>query len=97
MCPLRSVLSTSRFLTLDFRTEKKTREMTICHIMRCVRAMPLVKSQLGMVYNLLGAVSEKLDIVSQGGVGVDLLKMLDKFPSTKVGLLYPFSIQGLQI
>ena len=59
--------------------------------------MPLFKSQLGMIWNLLGAVSGKPDIVSCRGVGVDVLRTLDKKSSCKVGLQYPFSVHESQV
>ena len=53
-------------------------------ITRCGSDMPLVKSQLGMVFKLLGAVSENPGNVSCGGVGIDVLKFSDKMPSIKI-------------
>ena len=102
-----SVLSRTIFMSLEFWTERKTTGMSIrlwegsplvnlC-IMRRGSDLPLIKSQIRMISNLLGAVSEKLDIVCCGGVGVDVLKTLDKMPTTKVGLQCPFSIYGLQV
>ena len=57
----------------------------------------MINSQVGKLAILLGAVSEKRDIMSCGGVGVDMLKTLDKMPSSEVGLQYPFSIHELQV
>ena len=93
-------------MSLEFRIEKKARGMGISlwegsqlvdvYIMRCGRYMPLINSQLGMILNLLGVVSEKPNIVSCGDSGVDVLKTLDKMPSSKVCLQYLFSIHELQ-
>ena len=86
---------------MKLRTENKTSVMSfrlwegsqledVC-IMRCGKDMPMIKSQLGMISILLGAVSEKPEIVSCGGVGgVDVLKTLDKMLSSKVGLAVSF-------
>ena len=69
--------------------------MDVC-IMRCGRGMSLIKSQLGMIPNLLVVVSKKPDIVSCGGAPVDVLKPLDKMSSSKIGLQYLFNIHELQ-
>ena len=103
----RSVPSISGFILLEYKTEKKTRELNIplwdksqsvdvC-IMKFGSGMPLIRSQLVMVAKLLGAVSEKPDIVSCGVVGVDMLKTLDKMPSSKIGLQYPLSVHDVQV
>ena len=65
--------------------------------MRCGRDMLPVKRQLGMVAKSLGAVSENPDNDNCAGVGVDILKTLDRMPSSQVGLQYPFSIQALPV
>ena len=107
MCHLRKVLSRSKFMSVEFRTEKKTRGMRVrlregsqlvdvC-IMRCGRDMPLIKSQLGMISNVLEAVPEKPDMVTCGGDGVVVLKTSDRLPSGNVGLQYPFRIHELQV
>ena len=65
--------------------------------MGCGWDMLLVKSQIGMVSKVLGAISEKPEIVSCGSVGLDVFKTLDKMPSAEVGLQYPFSNHALQV
>ena len=44
-----------------------------------------------------GAVSENPDIVTCRGVGVDVLKTLDKMPSSKFGLQYTLGNHKLQV
>ena len=65
--------------------------------MRCGKDMPLIKSQLGLMSKLLVAGSQKPEIVSCGGVGVVVLKTLDKMLSSKFGLHHPFSIYALHV
>ena len=97
--------SRSWFMSLEFKIDRKTTGFIIrlwkgsqfvkmC-VMRCGRGMPLAKSHLGTIANLLGTVFEKPGFVSCECVGVDVLKPLEKMPSSKVCLQYHFSIHGL--
>ena len=75
---------------------KGSQLVDVC-LMWCGRDVPVVKSWLGLVLKFLGATFTTLDIVSCGGVSVDVLEVLEKFYARRVGYHYPYTIHILQI
>ena len=61
------------------------------------RDAPSVKNRLSMIAQFLEAVSRVPEIISCGGVGVDVMKTLDSCPSTKVSIHYPFDVKSLNL
>ena len=51
-----------------------------------------MESQLSMIVQFLGVVSGSAEIVNCVGVGVEIIKSLDKFPNSNVGVHYLFDI-----
>ena len=60
------------------------------------RDASVVKSQLSMIAQFPSVVSSSPEIVSCGGVGVDVIKILDMSSSSKNGVHYPFHLKRLK-
>ena len=87
--------SDRRKLGISFCEGKVLITMTISH---CGRDVLSVKSSVLLCSQVLGAVSlEPTIICCAGGGSADFIKALDKPPSQKAGLQYPFSLLQLQI
>ena len=57
-------------------------------MLQCDHGAPVVMSW--MIAQFLGVVSRCPKIFTCGGVGVDVIEILDKSPSSGVGVHYPF-------
>ena len=68
--------------------------MTIAH---CGRDVPVVKSNVLFSSQLLSAVSTEPRIICCGGSSLEFIKALDKAPSQKAGIQYPFSLSAMHI
>ena len=64
-------------------------------IVHCCRDVPSVKSNVLLSSELLSAMSTKPRIVCCGGSSLELIKVLDKAPSQKAGIQYPFNLSPL--
>ena len=65
--------------------------------MRCVEVLSEVKSHLIWIAFLLGAITEKLETPCCGVVGVDVFKILDKKPASKIEWHCILNIHRLQL
>ena len=83
-----------RSLSLCFWEGKKLVMMALTH---CSRDVPVVKSSVSMVGQLLSVVSTDPTIVCCGGVDSDFIKSLDIDPTRKAGVQYPFSLSPVQV
>ena len=61
------------------------------------RDSTVVKSRLSMIIVFLGVVSRTPGRISCGGVGVDVIKTLERCPNGKVGVHYPFDFKHLHV
>ena len=68
--------------------------MTIAH---CGRDVPVVKINVLLISQLLSAVSTEPRNFCRGGSSLEFIKALDKAPSQKGGILYPFSLSPMHI
>ena len=96
------LLSKTNFVSFEIETAQKSREMSVrlwednrlvdvC-FMECRRGVSSAKNQFRKAAKILDAVLEKHDIVYCGGVNVDVLKTLDKNPSSKNGLFFSLTV-----
>ena len=83
-----------RGLSMSFREGKELITMTIAH---CCRDVPVVKSGVLLSSQSLSAVSTEPRIISCGGSSLEFIKALDKAPSQKAGIQYPFSLSSVHI
>ena len=79
---------------MSFWEGKELVTMAIAH---CGRDVPVVKSNVLMISQLLSAVSTEPRIICCGGSSLEFIKALDKAPSQKAGIQYPISLSPLQI
>ena len=63
----------------------------------CGRDVPVVKGNVAMVGQLLSVVSTDPTIVCCGGADSDFNKALEKDPTRKAGVQYPFSLNPVQV
>ena len=63
----------------------------------CGRDVPVVKGNVSMVGQLLSVVSKGPTIVCCGGADSDFIKALDKDPTRKAGVQYPFCLSPVQV
>ena len=68
--------------------------MTIAH---CGRDVPVAKSNVVLSSQLLSAVSTEPRFICCGGSSLEFIKALDKAPSQKAGIQYPFSLSPMHI
>ena len=68
--------------------------MTIAH---CGRDVPVMKSIVLLSSQLLSALSTEPRIVCCGGSSLVFIKALDKAPSQKDGIQYPFSLSPMVV
>ena len=80
---------TRRNLSMSFSEDKELVTMTIAH---CGRDVPDVKSNVLLSSQLLSAVSTEPRIICCGVSSLEFIKALDKAPSQKTGIQYPFSL-----
>ena len=58
----------------------------------CGRFVPAVKSNVLLSSQLLSALSTEIRIICCGGSRLEFVKALDKAPSSKSGIQYPFGL-----
>ena len=63
----------------------------------CSRDVPVVKGNVSMVGQLLSAVSTDPTIVCCGGADSNFIKALDRDPTRKAGVQYPFCLIPVQV
>ena len=61
------------------------------------RDVPVVKGNVSLIGQLLIVVSAHPTIVCYGGADNDLIKALDRDPTRKVGVQYPFNLNPVQV
>ena len=86
--------SVRRKLSINFWKGKDLVTMTIA---QCGRDVPSVKSSVLLCSQLLSAISLEPTIICCGGGSANFIKSLDKAPSQKVGIQYPFNLLPLQV
>ena len=85
---------TRRILSMTFWEGKEIVTMIIAH---CGRYVAVVKCNVLLSSQLLSAVSTEPRIICCGGSNLEFIKALDKAPSQKAGIQYPFSLSPLNI
>ena len=68
--------------------------MTVAH---CGRDVPSVKSSVLLCSQVSSAVSLEPNIICRVGGSAEFVKALDKAPSQKAGMEYPFNLLALQV
>ena len=86
--------TTRRNLSVSFWEGKELVTITIAH---CGRDVPVVKSNVLLSSQLLSAISTEPRIICCGGSSLDFIKALDKTPSQKAGVQYPFSLSPMHV
>ena len=87
-------LAVRRSLSLCFWEGKNLVMMVLTH---CSRVVPVVKGNVSMVGQLLSVVSTNPTIVCCGGADSDFIKALDRDPTRKAGVQYPFCLSPVQV
>ena len=100
------VLEREKVYSLEFTTTSVRRKLSISFwegkdlvtmtIVECGRDVPSVKSSVLLCSQLLSAISLELKIICCGGGSADFIKSLDKAPSQKAGIQFPFNLLPLQ-
>ena len=86
--------TTRRNLSMTFWEGKELVTMTIA---QCGRDVRVVKSNVLLSSQLLSAVSTEPRIICCGGSSLEFTKTLDRAPSQKAGIQYPFSLSPMHI
>ena len=86
--------SSRRGLRISFWEGKELISMTIAH---CGRDVPFVKSSVLLCSQVLSVVSLEPTIICCACGSADFIKALDKAPSRKGGIQYPFNLVPLQV
>ena len=86
--------TTRRNLSVTFWEGRELVTMTIAH---CGRDVPVMKSTVLLCSQLLSAVSTEPRILCCGGSSLEFIKALDKAPSQKTGIQYPFSLCPMHV
>ena len=86
--------TTRRNLSFSFWEGRELVTMTIAH---CGRDVPVMKSTVLLSSELLSAMSTEPRIVCCGGSSLEFIKALDKAPSQKAGIQYPFSLSPMHV
>ena len=68
--------------------------MAVTH---CGRDVPVVKGNVSVVGQLLSVVSGSPTIVCCGGANSYFIKALDRDPTRKTGVQYPFCLNSVQV
>ena len=85
---------TRRNLSITFWDGRELVTMTIAH---CGRDVPVMKSTVLLSSQLLSAVSTEPRTICCGGSSLEFIKALDKAPSQKAGIQYPFSLSPMVV
>ena len=88
------ITTTRRNLSITFWEGRELVTMTIAH---CGRDVPVMKSTVLLCSQLLSAVSTEQRIICCGGSSLEFIKALDKAPSQKSGIQYPFSLSPMHV
>ena len=101
------VISKEGALSLEFKSPAVRRSLSLCFwkgknlvmkaLTHCCRNVPVVKGNVSMVGQLLSVVSMGPTIVCCGGADSDFIKALDRDPTRKAGVQYPFSLNPVQV
>ena len=81
--------TTRRNLSITFWEGRELVTLTIAH---CGRDVPVMKSTVSLCSQLLSAVSTEPRFICCGGSSLEFIKALDKAPSQKAGIQYPFCL-----
>ena len=102
-----AVLQSEKVYSLEFTTTNVRRGLSICFwegkelvtvtIAHCGRDVPVVRSCVLLCSQVLSVVSLEPTIIFCAGGSADFIKALDKAPSQKCGIQYPFSLLPLQV
>ena len=102
-----AILQRERVYSLEFTTTSIRRglsirfwegkELVTLAVAHCGRDGPAVRSCVLLCSQILSAVSLEPTIICCAGGSVDFIKALDKAPSLKAGIQYPFNLLPLQI
>ena len=94
-------------LSLALKSSAVRRSLSLCFwegknlvmmaLTNCSRDVPVVKGNVSMIGQLLSVVSMGPTIVRCGGADSDLIKALDRDPTRKAGVQYPFSLNPVQV
>ena len=104
---LAAILEREKVYSLEFDVSTNRRTLSITFwegiefvtmiIAHCGRDVPVVKSNVLLSPQLLSAVSTEPPIICCGGSSLDFMKALDKSPSQKAGIQYPFSLSPVHV
>ena len=86
--------TTWRNLSITFWEGRELVTMTIAH---CGCDVPVMKSTVLLSSQLLSAVSTEPRIICCGGSSLEFIKALDRAPSQKAGIQYPFSLSPMVV
>ena len=102
-----AVLQREKVYSLEFTTTNVCRGLSICFwegkewvtvtIAHCGRDIPAVRSCVLLCSQVLSVVSLEPTIICCTGESADFIKTLDKAPSQKSGIQYPFNLLPLQV
>ena len=102
-----AILQREKVYSLDFTTSNVRSSLSICFweakelvtmtVAHCGRDVPAVRSCVLLCSQSLSAVSSEPTIICCAGGSADFIKALDKAPSQKAGIQYPFNLLPLQI
>ena len=95
-------------LSLEFKISAVRRSLSLCFwggggnlvmiaLIYCGTDVPVVKGNVSTVGQLLLVVSTGPTIVCCGGAKNDFIKALDRDPTRKAGVQYPFSLNPVQV
>ena len=84
---------TCRGLSIRFWEGKELLTVAVAH---CGRDVPAVRSCVSLCSQLLSALSLQPTIICCAGGSADFINALDKAPSQKAGIQYPFNLLPLQ-
>ena len=92
---------------LEFRSSAVPRSLSLCFwerknlvmmaLTQSSRDVPVVKCNVSMVGQLLSVVSTGLKFVCCGGADSDFIKALDRDPTPKTAVQYPFTLSSVQV
>ena len=92
---------------LEFKSSAVRQRLCLCcwegknlvmmALTHCCRDVPLVKGIVSMVGELLCVVSTAPIFVCCGGADSNFIKALDRDPTRKAGVQYPFSLNPVQV
>ena len=94
-------------LSLEFKSSTVRRSLSLCFwegknlvmmaLTHCSGDIPVVKGNVSMVGQLLSVVWTDPTIVCCGGGVSDSIKALDRDPTRKAGVQYPFCLKSVQV